>query len=191
MARPNFQYEKRQKDLARRKKQEEKLQRKQERREAAAAETSEPVLEEGAPVQERPSPDTSFWPLARLEACEALMLLAVNGLGAGLVSWMMGVPLSRAYDGLWRFLLPFHAAVSWACLMVPLVLVGQSPFMAVLELALDAPQPERRLSFSLFHLVSVVLFPVSFLCMVLTPGHRTLAELLTGQEIVPNGRSRR
>ena len=58
MARPNFQYEKRQKDLARRKKQEEKLQRKQERREAAAAETSEPVLEAGAPVQEAISGDS-------------------------------------------------------------------------------------------------------------------------------------
>jgi len=146
---------------------------------------------ESAPEPERSSPDASFWPLVRLEVCEAVLLLAINGLGAALVGWMVGAPLARAYAELWRFLVPFHAAVSWACLMVPLVLVGQSPFMAVLDLALDAPQPERRLSFSLFHLLSVALFPVSFLCMVLTPGHRTLAELLTGQEIVPDGRPRR
>ena len=61
MARPNFQFEKRQKDLARRKKQEEKLQRRQERREAAAAGTPEPApdaLSENAENPENPAGDS-------------------------------------------------------------------------------------------------------------------------------------
>ena len=49
---------------------------------------------------------------------------------------------------------------------------------------LDTTQPERRLSFSVFHLLSALCFPLSFLCMVLTPEHRSLAELLTGQELM-------
>ena len=40
------------------------------------------------------------------------------------------------------------------------------------------------MSFSLLHLVSAMCFPISFLCMVLTPNHRTLAELLSGLEIL-------
>jgi hypothetical protein len=68
--------------------------------------------------------------------------------------------------------------------MVPLVLVGQSPMMGIQGLLLDTDLPERRMSFSLLHLVSVLCFPVSFLCMVLTPNHRTLAELLSGLEIL-------
>jgi hypothetical protein len=68
--------------------------------------------------------------------------------------------------------------------MVPLVLVGQSPMMGMERLLLDTDLPERRMSFSLLHLVSALGFPVSFLCMVLTPNHRTLAELLSGLEIL-------
>jgi hypothetical protein len=48
----------------------------------------------------------------------------------------------------------------------------------------DADQPERRMAFSVLHLISATAFPVSFLCMVLTPDHRTLAELLSGLEIL-------
>ena len=77
-----------------------------------------------------------------------------------------------------------HFVLSWAALMVPLALTGQSPMMGRFGLQLGANQPERRLAFSLFHLLSVTVFPLSFICMVLTRNHRTLAELLTGQEIV-------
>jgi hypothetical protein len=40
------------------------------------------------------------------------------------------------------------------------------------------------MAFSLLHLFSVLCFPLSFLCMVLTRNHRTLAELLSGLEIL-------
>jgi hypothetical protein len=126
----------------------------------------------------------SFWPLVRLEATEAGLLLVLNFVLALVVSWLAGVALHRLYAELWHFLIPVHFAMSWAFEMVPITLVGQSPLMGSLGLLLDSAQPERRIAFSLFHLISVLLFPVSFFCMVLTPYHRTLAELLTGQEIL-------
>lgn len=126
----------------------------------------------------------SFWPLVRLEVTEAGVLLVLNVLLALLASWMAGAGPGRVYDQLWPLLLPVHVAISWAFEMVPITLVGQSPFMGSLGLLLDSAQPERRIAFSLFHLISVLLFPLSFLCMILTPYHRTLAELLTGQEIL-------
>jgi len=58
VARPNFQFEKRQKDLARRKKQEEKVQRRQERREAAAAGTPEPAPDALSENPENPAGDS-------------------------------------------------------------------------------------------------------------------------------------
>lgn len=139
-----------------------------------------PLLEEQLPE----FPADSFWPLVRLEVTEAALLLGLNLLLALLASWVGGVSLDRLYAELWHFLVPVHIAISWAFEMVPITLVGQSPAMGSLGLLLDATQPERRIAFSLFHLVSVVLFPVSFLCMVLTPYHHTLAEILTGQEIL-------
>ena len=126
----------------------------------------------------------SFWPLARLEATEAGLLLVINAGVALLASWLSGVGPSRLYVELWEFLLPVHLAISWVFEMVPITLVGQSPVMGSLGLLLDSAQPERRIAFSLFHMVSVLLFPLSFFCMVLTPYHRTLAETLTGQEIL-------
>jgi hypothetical protein len=126
----------------------------------------------------------SFWPLVRLEITEAGILLCINGILILLVSWMAGAGPMRIYGELWPFLLPVHFAISWAFEMVPITLVGQSPFMGSLGLLLDSVQPERRIAFSLFHLISVLLFPLSFLCMILTPYHRTLAEVLTGQEIL-------
>jgi len=33
-------------------------------------------------------------------------------------------------------------------------------------------------------MLSVACFPLSFLCMVLSPRHQTLAELLSGQELL-------
>jgi hypothetical protein len=126
----------------------------------------------------------SFWPVVRMEALEGLALLALNALLLGIASWMAGAPPSVVYPAFWPYLLPVHFAVSWAYLMVPLVLVGQSPMMGYQGLLLDTDLPERRMSFAVLHLVSALGFPVSFLCMVLTPGHRTLAELLSGLEIL-------
>lgn len=131
------------------------------------------------------TPASSFWLLARLEAGEALLLVTLNLLLGVLATLLMRVGPGAAYPALWPYLAPLHFAVSWAPLMVPIVLIGQSPVMAMLGLRLAAEQPERRVAFSLFHLLSVSLFPLSFLCMVLTPNHRSLAELLTGLEIQP------
>lgn len=149
-----------------------------------ARQDSTPVLAE-SPREPLPEPSAeSFWPLVRLEVTEAGVLLSLNLLLALAASWLAGVGLSRLYGELWHFLVPVHLAISWAFEMVPITLVGQSPVMGSLGLLLDSAQPERRIAFSLFHLVSVLLFPVSFFCMVLTPYHRTLAEILTGQEIL-------
>lgn len=126
----------------------------------------------------------TFWPLVRMEATECLLLILLNGLFAVIASLLSHASPLRLYADLWAYLLPVHACLSWAFLMVPLALGGQSPMMGAQGLLLDTNQPEKRLTFSLFHLLSVLLFPLSFLCMVLTSRHRTLAELLTGQEIL-------
>jgi hypothetical protein len=128
--------------------------------------------------------EESFWPLVRLEVTEAALLLGINGFLALLISWLVGASIYHVYDELWHFLLPVHLAISWTFEMVPITLAGQSPYMGRLGLLLDSAQPERRIAFSLFHFISVTLFPISLLCMILTPYHRTLAELLTGQEIL-------
>lgn len=127
---------------------------------------------------------TSLWPLVRLEVGEFLLLLGANLVLLLAGTLMLDTPPGRLYGELWPLLLPVHLAVSWALFMVPLALAGQSPLMGRLGFLVEAPQPERRLAFSLFHLLSVATFPVSFLCMLLTPEHRTLAELLSGQEIL-------
>jgi hypothetical protein len=127
--------------------------------------------------------DSSFWSLVKLEICEAAALFIFNTLLALAISWQLGAPIARCYGELWPYLVILHIAVSWAVVLIPMVLAGQSLFMVPMGLLLASEQPERRLAFSLFHLFSVLAFPLSFLCMVLTPNHRTLAELLTGQEI--------
>lgn len=131
---------------------------------------------------------SSLWVLARLEFLEATALLGLNLVLALLVRLSAGAPLTRIYGELWFLLLVLHLAISWAFFMVPITLTGQSLLMARAGLLVDADQPERRLSFSLFHLLSVMFFPFSFLCMVLIPGHRTLSELVTGQEIMAQSR---
>jgi len=136
------------------------------------------------PAAPAPALTDSFWPVAKMEALEGLVLLTLNGMLVLVACWMSGGSPSRVYPLFWPYLLPVHAAVSWAYLMVPLVLVGQSPMMGIEGLLLDTDLPERRMSFSLLHLVSALGFPASFLCMVLTPNHRTLAELLSGLEIL-------
>ena len=126
----------------------------------------------------------SFWPVVRMEASEFLSLALLNLFLILVASFASGAGPTRVYQEFWPYLLPVHTTVSWAFLMVPLVLVGQSPMMGLMRLAVDADQPERRMAFSILHLISTTAFPVSFLCMVLTPDHRTLAELRSGQEIL-------
>lgn len=146
---------------------------------------SSPSLGLAAPPEE-----VSFWPLVRMELAELLLLAALNGLFALLAALLCRAPLGRTYDELWPLLVPVHLCLSWAFIMVPLALGGQTPMMGPQGLLLDTSQPERRLAFSVFHLVSVLLFPLSFLCMILTQQHRTLAEVLTGQEILTRSMNR-
>lgn len=125
----------------------------------------------------------AFWPVVRMEAAEFAALATLNAFLVLVACLASGAGPSRLYGEFWGYLLVVHATLSWAFLMVPLVLVGQSPMMGILRLAVDTDQPERRMAFSLLYLVSATAFPLSFLCMVLTPDHRTLAELLSGREI--------
>ncbi len=127
---------------------------------------------------------SSFWPLVRMEVTEFAALLAINILFMALASLLAGIWPTRLYPQLWLQFLLIHLSLSWAYVMLPLALTGQSLAMARLGLLLDAHQSDRRLTFSMFHLLSVLCWPLSFLCLVLTPNHRTLAELLTGQEIL-------
>lgn len=136
------------------------------------------------PSQTLDTTETSFWPLVRMEFMEFLLLAVINGLFCLLAAALSRAPIGRVYGELWPFILPVHLGLSWAFVMVPMALTGQSPMMGSHGLLLDTGQPERRLAFSIFHLLSVALFPASFLCLMLTPDHRTLAELLTGQEIL-------
>lgn len=152
--------------------------------------TAGPALPASAPAAAPADPGSSLWPLVKLEGSEAILLLLLNLALVLTVGWLPGAGLVRAYGELWMWLLPFHLAASWTLFLVPLLLAGQSPLMGRFGLILDSAQPERRLAFSLFHLLSVSLFPVSFLCLVLTREHRTLAELLTGQELLQRSPSR-
>lgn len=145
-------------------------------------EWSRPANQQTLPPAPVSDGSDSFWPLAKLEFIEAVGLAIVNLLLMGF-TWLMTGAISRTYSELWHFLLPMHFMLSWAAIMIPMALTGQSPMMGRFGLQLSATQPERRLAFSLFHLLSVLVFPLSFVCMVLTSNHRTLAELLTGQDI--------
>lgn len=140
----------------------------------------EPVYVEQPPSDEAPS----FWPLAKMEVLEALVMGGVNLFVLAVACLLSGVWPARLYGELWPMMLLLHVTISWAYMMVPLTLAGQSLTMGLMGMLVDTGTPERRLAFSLFHLLSVSLFPLSFLTMVLTRNHRTLAELLTGQEIL-------
>ena len=132
-----------------------------------------------------PDPATaSFGPLLLVEAGEACLLAALNLALAFALSLALQAPVSRILMEAWPVVLPAHLLMSWAFLMVPIVIAGQSPLMGRWNLVLAEDEPERRMVFSLLHLVSVALFPFSFLCMVLSPRHQTLAEYLSGQEII-------
>jgi len=135
-------------------------------------------------------PAASFWPLVKVEATEAVLLVAVQGLALLLPAWLVGVSPGRLFQGAWPMMLPYLVSVSWMLFMAPLVLTGQSPMMGTFGVTLPENTPERRMAFSLVHLISVLCFPLSFLCMVLSPRHQTLAELLSGQELLSRPTSR-
>jgi hypothetical protein len=135
-------------------------------------------------------PAASFWPLVKVEATEALLLALTQGLALLLPGWVLGISPTRLLLGAWLLVFPYLMAVSWILFMAPLVLTGQSPMMGFFGVTLPENTPERRMAFSLVHMVSVLLFPLSFLCMVLSPRHQTLAELLSGQELLSRPMSR-
>ena len=126
----------------------------------------------------------SFWPLVKVEVAEAGLLLLLQAIALALPAWSLGVSPLRMLGGAWPFVVPYLLGTSWIFFMGPLVLTGQSPLMNLFGVTLAENSPERRIAFSLVHLVSVVCFPLSFLCMVLSPRHQTLAELLSGQELL-------
>lgn len=132
----------------------------------------------------------SLGPLFLLEGGEALLLAALNLALALLASALLDAPLARLYSAGWMLLLPVHLALSWGFLVAPLLLAGQSPLMARLNLVLAEEAPEKRLAYSLLHLLSLALLPVSALCLILGHRHQTLGELLSGQEILPRAVAR-
>ena len=135
-------------------------------------------------------PAASFWPLVKVEATEALLLVLIQGLALLVPALTLGVSPTRLFEGAWPLVLPYLFAVSWILFMGPLVLTGQSPLMGFFGVTLPENTPERRMAFSLVHMLSVFFFPLSFLCMVLGPRHQTLAELLSGQELLSRPLSR-
>jgi hypothetical protein len=136
------------------------------------------------PALEGQEPVASFWPLVKVEATEAVLLILVQGLAILLPAWSLGVSPTRLFAGAWPLVVPYLVAVSWMLFMAPLVLTGQSPLMGLFGVTLPENSPERRIAFSLVHMLSVLCFPLSFLCMVLSPRHQTLGELLSGQELL-------
>jgi hypothetical protein len=135
-------------------------------------------------------PAASFWPLVKVEITEALLLVLVQSLALLLPAWLLGLSPLRLLLGAWPLILPYLVATSWMFFMAPLVLIGQSPMMGTFGVTLPENTPERRMTFSLVHLISVACFPLSFFCMVLSPRHQTLAELLSGQELLSRPTSR-
>ena len=135
-------------------------------------------------------PAASFWPLVKVEVSEALLLALAQALALLLPALTLGLSPARLFLGAWPLVFPYLVAVSWILFMAPLVLTGQSPMMGRFGVTLPENTPERRMTFSLVHMISVLCFPLSFLCMVLGPRHQTLAELLSGQELLSRPVSR-
>ena len=135
-------------------------------------------------------PAASFWPLVKVEVSEALLLALTQALALLLPALTLGLSPARLFLGAWPLVFPYLVAVSWILFMAPLVLTGQSPMMGRFGVTLPENTPERRMTFSLVHMISVLCFPLSFLCMVLGPRHQTLAELLSGQELLSRPVSR-
>ncbi|MBI3131905.1 MAG: hypothetical protein HYZ13_11315 [Acidobacteria bacterium] len=151
--------------------------------------TPEPPLEAEAPAPTRPAlggaeATLTLWPLVTLEAAEAFLLALLVMAALAIVASQLGTTMGLLVTRAWLLVIPFLLVLCWTTLMVPLVLASQSPLMPFLGLVVAEDQLLRRLNYSLLHLVSVALFPLSFLCLVLSPRHQSLGELLSGVEII-------
>jgi hypothetical protein len=118
-----------------------------------------------------------------MEFREAVSLLVINGLLALVVCWQLKMPFRQAYSEFWSDFAAMHFILSWAYLLLPMLLTGSTAAMLRYGFGIADTQMGKRISFSFFMLLSVVFLPLSFFCMLLTPAHATLAELITGQEI--------
>lgn len=127
---------------------------------------------------------SSFAPLLWVELSDALLLAVVQGLALTLPALALGMSPLRLASEAWVFVIPYLLVVSWFLFMAPLLLIGQTPCMGFFGVALPENAPHRRAIYSLAHLVSVCCFPISLLCMLLGERHQTLAEILTGQELL-------
>jgi hypothetical protein len=148
--------------------------------------TSAPTEPPPPPRPTLPPSETplTLWPLVALEAAEALLLGLIALAALSLVAGLLGTTVSLLVTRAWILVIPILFILAWTTLMVPLVLASQSPLMPFLGLVVAEDQPLRRLHFSLLHLLSVACFPLSFLCLVLSPRHQSLGELLSGVEII-------
>ncbi len=126
----------------------------------------------------------TLWPLVALEAAEAALLAGIAMGALALVANLLGTTVSLLVTRAWILVVPILFILMWTTVMVPLVLASQSPLMPLLGLVVAEDQPLRRLHFSLLHLLSVACFPLSFFCLVLSPRHQSLGELLSGVEII-------
>lgn len=136
------------------------------------------------PTLAAPEGALTLWPLVALEAAEAGLLVVIVAGALALVASQLGTTMGLLVTRAWLLVIPFLLVLCWTTLMVPLVLASQSPLMPFLGLVVAEDQLLRRLNYSLLHLVSVALFPLSFLCLVLSPRHQSLGELLSGVEII-------
>ena len=127
---------------------------------------------------------SSFAPLLWVELSDALLLAAVQGLALSLPAWALGITPLRLASVAWVYVIPYLLVVSWFLFMAPLLLIGQTPCMGFFGVALPENAPHRRAIYSVAHLASVCCFPISLLCMLLGERHQTLAEILTGQELL-------
>ncbi|HJW32213.1 MAG TPA: hypothetical protein VJ505_02495 [Holophagaceae bacterium] len=144
----------------------------------------EAVRPQPKPALAGPSAALTLWPLVALEAAEAALLAALTLGALALVAAQVGTTLGLLITRAWLLVIPFVLVLCWTTVMVPLVLASQSPLMPFLGLVVAEDQMLRRLNYSLLHLVSVACFPLSFLCLVLSPRHQSLGELLSGVEII-------
>jgi hypothetical protein len=134
-------------------------------------------------ASDQPAGQGIFLRLVLMEFHEALSLLVINGLVAFVACWQLGLPFRQAYSEFWSDFLAMHFLLSWAYLLLPMLLAGSTVSMLRHGFGIADTQMGKRVSFSFFMLFSVAFLPLSVLCMLLTPARATLAELITGQEI--------
>jgi hypothetical protein len=132
---------------------------------------------------DQPAGQSIFWRLVLMELHEAVSLAVINGLVAFVVCWQLKMPFRQAYSEFWSDFAVMHFLLSWAYLLLPMLLTGSTASMLRHGFGIADAQMGKRISFSFFMLFSVVFLPLSILCMLLTPARATLAELITGQEI--------